>query len=233
MALAPILIDLDWAAGGVVVPAPPPEFPFADQDLLPGISCGMAINEVGLANMALTLIGEQPILSFTEDNNPARFVCHNYENIRDMVLRAHPWSCAIQRVALAKLAETPAWGFANVFQLPEDFLRLAQVEDYKFEYRIERGRKLFTDEATMNIAYVSRLTDVTLMDPLLQNAIQYRLAAALAIPIVQNQELADRLMNSYVAFIRQAQEVDTIEGPIEVIQSTSWAEQRANWPISP
>jgi hypothetical protein len=213
--------------GGTGAPEPPVvQPPFADQDLFfAGIVCGMAVSEVGIANMALTLIGEEPITSFDEASKPARFVCQHYENVRDFVLRQHCWSCATRRATLALSATPPDWGFANAYQLPTGYLRLVEKECIKGPFAIEED-KLLSDESPMRIAYIFRLIDVARMDPLLQQAIAAMLAAELAIAIAQNRELMKTLFQLYQSKLEEAKTVDAIEGPIETAEMSTWLEAR-------
>ena len=207
-------------------PAPPPPeeeegFPFSPQEAFPGISCGMAINEVGIGNMALTHIGAEPVLSFTENSKTARFLCHNYENARDQVLRMHPWGCASKRASLNRLLEPPAWGYTFQFQLPEDWIRNIQIEDNKDDFAIE-GDRIFYDFETLNLRYVFRLIDVKKMDTLLQQSIALLLAAKGAVVITGNRELARDLAAQFREMLNLAQQVDAVEGPIEVVAIDDW-----------
>jgi hypothetical protein len=74
---------------------------------------------VSLCNTALDLLGSDTITSLADDSKPARLCARNIGRVRDAVLRAYPWNCAIARASLAALAGAPAWGFAAHYQLPE------------------------------------------------------------------------------------------------------------------
>ena len=185
----------------------------------------MAVDEVGLCNMALVLVGEDRINSLTEDNKPARFCNEHYANIRDRVLRSGSWNVATKRAALALNATAPAFEFTNAFQLPTDFLRLVKIENQRVGHRIEEDR-LLSSEGALNIVYIFQLTDVSKMDPLLQDAIAALLAAELAIPIAQNLNLYRSLMTVYAEKLAEARLQDSLEGPIEVIESTAWVDAR-------
>ena len=185
----------------------------------------MAVDEVGLCNMALVLVGEERINALTEDNKPARFCNQHYPNIRDEVLREGSWNVATRRAALSIDAVKPVYEFTNAFQLPTDFLRLIRLENQRRDHRLEED-KILSDEGSMNIMYVFQLTDVSRMDPLLQKAIATKLAAELAIPIAQNLDLYRTLNALYTERIAEARLQDAMEGPLEVIESTSWVNAR-------
>lgn len=185
----------------------------------------MAVDEVGICNMALVLVGEERINALTEDNKPARFCNEHYPNIRDEVLREGSWNVATRRAALSIDSTKPVYEFTNAFQLPTDYLRLIKKENPRLPHRIEED-KLLSDEGSMNIKYVFRLTDVSRMDPLLQKAIATKLGAELAIPIAQNLNLHQTLSALYTERIAEARLQDSMEGPLEVIESTAWADAR-------
>jgi len=68
---------------------------------------GATGSAVGVANIALSKIGAQRIVSMTEATENARLLNAIYGTIRDEVLRAHPWNFAIKRIAPALYAYTP------------------------------------------------------------------------------------------------------------------------------
>lgn len=176
--------------------------------------------------MALALVGEEHINSLTEANKPARFCNDHYPNIRDRVLRAGTWNSATKRSALALDATAPAFEFSNAFQLPSDFLRLLKIENERTDHRVEAD-KLLSSEGSMNIIYIFQLTDVSKMDPLLQETIATLLAAELAIPIANNLNLHRSLTALYADRLAEARLHDALESPVEVIESTRWVDARS------
>ena len=185
----------------------------------------MATDAVGIANMALTLIGQEPILSLTEDNKDARFVNANYNNVRQQVLRAGRWNSATKRATLAVLATAPAWGFTRQFQLPSDFLRMGEAQEPKEKWRIE-GQLFLSDLTTVQITYVHDLTDVSIMEATLQDAIAAKLAAEICIALTGNRDLMRDVTAIYQAKLAEARYMDAQEGSIEVIEGFKWVDAR-------
>lgn len=71
---------------------------------------GAVGSSVGIANIALSKIGAQRIVSFSENTENARLLNAIYGTIRDEVLRVHPWNFAIKRTAPALCWSQPdAW----------------------------------------------------------------------------------------------------------------------------
>lgn len=185
----------------------------------------MATDAVGIANMALTMIGQEPILSLTEDNKDARFVNANYSNVRQQVLRAGRWNSATKRATLAELGAAPAWGFARQFQLPTDFLRLSEAQEPHEPWRIE-GRVFLTDLTTVQIAYVYDLTDISIMEPTLQDAIAAKLAAEICIALTGNRDLMRDVTAIYNAKINDARYHDALESPVQSVEGYRWVNAR-------
>lgn len=175
--------------------------------------------------MALVLVGEEPILSFTEDNKPALFINQHYDNCRQYVLRQHPWGSATRRTTLSASADSPDWGFSKAFPVPTDFLRLIERKNFKTEYRLEDD-VLLSNNSTEPISYVYDLIDVSKMDPLLQQAIAAFLAAELSIPIAQNGDLRRTNIAVYKDKLAEAQHADVVEAPNEVVSANDWVDAR-------
>src|SRR3546814_17689916 len=89
--------------------------------------------EVSICSNALLRLGADPINSFDEADNfgsnieRARLCANLWPNVRRQVIRSHPWNCATKRVVLSPDAAAPAFGYANRFQMPGEWLRTLAV----------------------------------------------------------------------------------------------------------
>jgi hypothetical protein len=178
-------------------------------------------SETEIASSALTKLGDSPITSF-DDGTKASNLCRDfYPSVRDAVLRAYPWNCAITMQALALDATAPLFGYANRFQLPvlPYCLRVLEV-DGQPDYNI-RGRYLHTDDTSINIMYLARITDPGLFDSLLIEAIECRLAAELAYPITGSPTLIQAMWGLYEAKLREARTIDGMEGTQQIWESNA------------
>lgn len=137
-----------------------------------------APSETSIANAALVLLGERRINSLEDNTKGARILRDRYDEVRDDVLRAHTWNFATKRAALAVNAVAPAWGFANAFDVPADFLRLIEIENRdSYPHQVE-GRQIVTDhEGPLNILYTFKATVVIHFDPMFRQAFAAALAA--------------------------------------------------------
>ena len=125
-------------------------------------------SDVDIANSALNNLGASNINSLTEDSVAARICNQRYAFVRDAVFRAHPWNCLITRASLAQNSTAPTWQYTYAFSLPTDpyCLRVLRVEDLDTDYKVE-GRTIASDNSTMKIKYVGRITDPNQYDMLL------------------------------------------------------------------
>lgn len=183
-------------------------------------------SEVSISSNALTKLGAQPITAFDDGTARATLCREYYSNVRDSVLRAYPWNCAIERQELALEASAPLFGYSYKFALPTVpyCLRVLEVEDDP-EYKIE-GRYLLTDESSIKIKYIARITDPGLFDALLAEAIECRLAAELAYPVTASPTLIQAMWALYEQKIREARGVDGQEGTVEMWSSNALIEVR-------
>lgn len=162
------------------------------------------------------MLGDKPITSFDEvfTNSDRAILCNAfYPQVRDEVLRAHPWNCAKVRVQLVAEVAIPLYGFSYQYLLPVDpyCLKVLDVnDDLDAVWKIE-GRKLLTDEDTVQITYTGRV-DVGTFDVLLISAISRRLAAQLAYPITSKSNLFEAMWKAYEIVLSEARSVDSQEG---------------------
>lgn len=176
-------------------------------------------SDVEIVNNALSLLGDNPIVSLDDDNVRARIANTMYGPTRDAVLRAHPWNCAITRAALPLISNAPLYGFSNQYQLPTDpyclrVLSLNEVQEYGDPgdvFKIE-GRQLLTNEGTANIRYIARITDPNQYDTLLYECLSARLAAKLCYPVTGSTSLAQAMIALYEGFLKEARTINGQEG---------------------
>ena len=92
--------------------------------------------EVDIVNAALIKLGERTIASLTDAVKPAQLANAVYADLRDALLREHPWNFAMVRVSLAvRAARQPEAGRGTAYLLPDGAggaarcLRFVAVED--------------------------------------------------------------------------------------------------------
>lgn len=157
-------------------------------------------SETEICNMALGRIGSKRINDFTDTNegNNEIIQCRlHYEQTRDALLRSHWWRFARTRVQLSANTTAPDFEYSTAFDLPNDFLRewLPPWEDNseisgrtRNSYSLE-GKQLLSNETTMRLRYVKKVTDVTEFDPLFVEVLILQLALKMVLPLSQDKSL--------------------------------------------
>lgn len=180
-------------------------------------------SDVGIANDALSMLGDKVITSFDDDTTRARLVKALYADTVDSCLRAHPWNCAVTRKSLAKLTADPVYGWDAQFTLPSDpyCLRVLALNDDEEcgdagDYFKVEGRKLLTNATTADIKFIKRVTDPNDYDALLKAAIVAKLAEGMAYSITGSLSVAVAMAQKYESVIREARTVDGQEGSPDV-----------------
>lgn len=184
----------------------------------------MASSFVQIANSALIKVGADTITSFADGTTESNVVNARYEECRDIVLRMHPWNCAVTRVVLAALVTVPAYDFSTEYQLPADCLRVLDVEG-DVEYRIE-GRKLLADSTPINLKYIRRITDPNELDVLCAEAIAFYLAYDISYKLMQSGDHRNAIYEGFLKVLRQAKTSDAQEDGLSTLEASYFLRSR-------
>ena len=188
-----------------------------------------------VANIALTNLGEATITDITTDNNErARLLNNRFDDIRDSVLRSHPWNITVRRSKLTASSSTPSWGYQYAYAFPTDTtkdpaekcLRVLGLQDFTTAYRIE-GNQILSDASSLNVKWQARVTDMTTLDSVLRNVMGLRVAWELAEPLTGKTALKDEMYKKYSLALQEARSLDAQEGgSVERIELNTWLDAR-------
>ena len=188
--------------------------------------------EVSICSNALRKLGDDPITSLTDNTERARLCNGLYEPARDAILRSHPWNFAITRTSLARLSNTPAYGFSYQYALPTDpyCLRVLEMEYQDYIFKVEHlagtGRVLLTDESTAKILYIGKIIDTAQFDSLFVDTLTAKLALDLAYPITNSVKVQENMFNMLQQKLSEARSVDGQEGFIDELVSDTFTDFR-------
>lgn len=209
----------------------------------------MATSELEICNLALTTLGHNTISALAGGSSApkAEVLCVlHYPLARDTVLRAHPWNCAIRRSTLAQDSTAPNHEYTYRHALPTDCLKVIRTDweangftgsaIYGFAgeaaassvapYRIE-GRYLLTNESTVKIEYIARITDVAQFDDLLVDVIAQQLAMRICMALTDNASLLQGLRQIYADKLSEARTTDAQEGTArDIVDLSPWIAAR-------
>jgi hypothetical protein len=151
-----------------------------------------ALSETLICNISLAKLGSKRINDFsdaTEDSVQAIHCRTHYEQTRDALIRSHWWGFASDRKVLSQDATDPVGDeWDNQFILPTDFLAMKSIYENRFSnenyrsYALE-GQSLLTNESSMQIRYIKKVTDPTEFDPLFVEVLVLQLALKLVAPL--------------------------------------------------
>lgn len=176
------------------------------------------MTQLELCNVALSHLGEARIDALSDDTARARACALHYQPVLKEVLRSHRWNFAVARDEIDADPTGPAFGWGYQYSLPEDCLRVLEVNDSEAgdwisdEWTIE-GRKLLTNAATLRLVYIRDLDDEALTDPLFAQAFGLKLAVALTESIRGSTGKTGELLQVYQNVTAPlARRVDANEG---------------------
>ena len=171
-------------------------------------------NETDICNIALSMLGAEPIINYESDATTRAKLCRSFwPSTRDATLRAYPWGFAIERKALSLDPTDPVFGFEKKFGLPSVpwCLRVLELDDGDIDWKVE-GRFLVCDNSTVSIKYISRVENTTLYDSLFVQALATRMAALLSKPITGSVDTS--LWQLYASMVQEGQTIDGMEGTL-------------------
>lgn len=167
-------------------------------------------SEVDICNLALAHLGDEAevvAISPPDGTIQAAHCGRFYPFARGVLLEMFPWSFAVKRVAIPKLATNPLdddWGFA--YSLPTGCLRplsclypgvperyLGTDTDinshpYVIEAAANGSAIMYTNVETATLRYIALITDTTKYTPGFTVALSRLLAAYLSGPILKGKE---------------------------------------------
>lgn len=181
-------------------------------------------SQIEIANNALTLLGAARIISLSDDVKAARSITAMWNITLDAELRAHNWRFAIARAALPALIDVPTWGYDLQYQLPSDFLRMVQVDEYLTNvnsgwyisgdtspFSIESGKILTNIAAPLKIKYIRQITDTTEFDSTFTEVFAIKLAIKICEDITNSSTQRQMLWDEYKIAMKMALKSNAIE----------------------
>lgn len=184
----------------------------------------MSATAVSISSNALLRLGSHPINSFDEGDPEgsnvsfARLASNLWPSVRRQVLRGHIWNCATRRVLLSPETTPPAFGWANQFLKPSDWLRTVAVgaEGERIDYVME-DRYFLANESALPLLYIFDNTNPATYDAGLVAALEIGMMAALAYPVTKSTSLAAELSQLLRDTLAQARAWDGQDDPAQTL----------------
>lgn len=179
-------------------------------------------SKTDIGNKILYKVGDRRVSNIDTDNSErAKVISDSFDLWRDELLSSYPWNFAIKRVALAKDASAPNWGYANAFTLPSDYLHLLEIQNYP-DYTVEAGKILTDEGAPLKIRYVRRVTDTGEFHPLFSEALASHGAVEVSERLSQSNTKKQILLQEREEILKRAFAIDAIENPPQERRDDEW-----------
>ena len=196
-------------------------------------------SETDVANAALRLIGGTRITSFTDGSDNANAVQDLYTELRDDLLRSHPWNFATKRVQLAQSVTTPSFEFDYAYPVPSDWLRTMSVHNndagdgtiFFKEEEVGDQRVITASANQVYLRYIARVTDPNKMPADFRRAFETALASDLAVPVANSNKLNEIMAKRSERALARARSSDSMGASPERRPRGSWVTSRGGrWP---
>lgn len=193
----------------------------------------MATSAVQICSNALLMLGDDPINSFSDNTVQARLASNLWEQVRDAVMRMHPWNCAITRVQLAPDATEPEFEWSYRFALPGDWVRTLSIGEegetpaYTMETDTSGNRFILCDENPLKLRYIWRNTNPSTWDSLMVHAVTAAMAEAMSYPRTKSASVQDAMGAKLKFWLQQAKTIDGQEVPTEQVGDAPFIDARA------
>ena len=170
------------------------------------------MDKTGIANLALSNLGEARIQSLTEDSARARACSARIDNVIETVLRMHVWNSALERSKLIS-AETPVFGWNYSFQLPADCIRVVEVDPVS-KYQVEK-KNILSNETTLYLLYVANPTDIAM-----------KLAVEVAESLTSKAGLKQEMLQRFIVSLQEARSANSKDRTPEHRERSSWLDAK-------
>jgi len=172
----------------------------------------VANSAVDIAARALTLIGANPITSFSDTSTEATVANNMYEDVAQAALCASRWRFATNQAVLNLLSDAPTGRFDRAYQLPSDMLMLhaLTVNDLVVEYTVY-GDKAYadlsaTDQVVADYSFRANEQDWPSYFTL---TVEYQLAAIFASSIARDEALTKMMDDKASMLMAKARNLDS------------------------
>lgn len=172
-------------------------------------------SKIEIWNRSLQKLGAKRVQDVNDDSPNARSLRVAYEPVKLRLLRSHRWNFSIKRINLPADATAPIFGRANAFQLPSDWVKMANdypEQNFNDKDWVVEGTKIYTNEqAPLPIRYVSNVDDPNQMDASFRELLSTELAYELCEEITQSNTKKSDLRMDKKEIISEARKANAFD----------------------
>ena len=198
----------------------------------------MVVNSTEICNYALEFIGARTIENLTDATRKREAeLCNRYYDMsRRAVLRDHLWSFATKTSTLGLIAGDAPVGWDYAYQYPVDALYAYKLysasitEKIAYEIRSNdtlTSKYLLTDQEEATLIYVADADEENLFDSLFVEALAYRIAGTIVIPLKGDSVLQQSMTQNYLGAVTKAKASDSNESYKTPLETNLLLDSRA------
>jgi len=185
-------------------------------------------SKVQIINRALIALGfTTTITDIDEDSVAAQLAKAIWDTCVEHTLASHPWSCAQQRWEIAADADAPIWGFAYQYTKPADCVAVFEMQDQEsYDWKVERS-KIVTDHGSpIFVSGNGKVTNPGEFDAAMVEALAYKLAMEMAVPLTQSKTLRDQMEANFKDRTVTARTLSSRQRTAQVVEVSAWTGAR-------
>ena len=181
------------------------------------------MDKTGIANLALSNLGEARIQSLTENSSRARACSARIDTCMESILRMHVWNSALERQKLTQI-EAPVFGWNYTYQLPADCIKVVEVEPVS-KYQVEK-KNILSNETSLYLLYIAIPTDTNNLDVLLAEAIAMKLAVEIAETLTSKDGLKSEMAQKFFLTLQEARSANARDRTPEHRERSSYLDAK-------
>lgn len=167
-------------------------------------------SKVGIINLGLDLLGQDPITSIDNPQDPIESLCARwYDATRGALLEAYNWNFANTGEAISRGGTPAITKYPDYYTFPLDYRKLTAITDpntslSSYDYRIE-GRNLLIDHggaSSLDVWFIHDVVTIAQYSPTFICLLAGEMALNLA-PRITKKPTTISQVKSYVDFYRQ------------------------------
>jgi hypothetical protein len=189
----------------------------------------LTVTDIDVINGALRKLGVDAITTLADSVEAARVASDTYSMLLDAVLADAPWDFATKRAELTVHVTAPAFGFDNAFDLPADCINVREIVNLNsYQWVVEDGQILTSHESPIQLVYTYQALVEDDYTPQFIEALQARLAAEWAEPLIKSTSVQKTMFALYEAKISPAKTIEAGQtGLHEDTTLGSWVDSRS------
>lgn len=197
-----------------------------------------ATNIEAVANLALDMVKEAPILSIDENRAAARWMKRNFWPVAQTCLTMHIWKFAMKRASIPADAQAPEFEWQYKYRKPTDCLRVlplrvgGRMDGRLIPHQVEGDYILTNAPGPLKVRYIATQGNIATWPPLFVEAVACKLAARIAPSLTGKQSMVEINEARYAQTVQLAISIDSAEGSHAQQYATEYDDARNYYSLS-